>query len=179
MPLDFPPPRAKDCCSCTDPIALVQHVNPSDEKYQVLENRNDIICSKVCFHLFHEACIRQWIVQGRECPLCRNASFSRNIVHFDGFKAAYEAYLNGDINELRPPRNARAYHLSGARENPFKWIGVLVIACVAFYVIFKATTYVYRKLKKPEPTPQDIKTVEVSPSKGVNTRSLFLLKSSK
>jgi hypothetical protein len=33
-------------------------------KYKVIEDRRDIICSKLCFHLFHEKCIYAWIERG-------------------------------------------------------------------------------------------------------------------
>ena len=165
MSLTFPPPRAKDCSYCLDPIAVVAVEN---SKYKVIEDRHDIICSKICFHLFHEKCIYEWIEQGKSCPICRDEEFSRNIVHFDGFTATYETYLNAiEDTELKPPVNARLHRLSRTRGGVAKWMGLLVIVSAVFYVIFKVAAYIYGKLKKPEPPPKEGKVLDITPSKGL------------
>ena len=96
--------RIKTCSYCIEPIAQVE---PNGSKYTVVEDRADIICSKICFHLFHEQCIRAWVEAGRSCPDCRDPGFSGNVVRFTGFTAAYETYLNAEEDtELRPSEEA-------------------------------------------------------------------------
>ncbi len=96
--------RIKTCSYCIEPIAKVESDGP---RYTVVEDRADIICSKICFHLFHEQCIRAWVEAGRSCPDCRNPDFSGNVVRFTDFTAAYEAYLNAEEDtELRPSEEA-------------------------------------------------------------------------
>ena len=176
MDINFPTPRAKQCSYCTDPIAVIKVEN---SKYKVIEDRRDIICSKLCFHLFHEKCIYRWVEQGNSCPICRDEAFSRNIVHFDGFTAAYETYLNAtEDTGLKPAANARSHRLS-TRGGVGRWIGLLVVVSAVFYVIFKTTAFIYGKLKKPEPPPQDGKVLDVTPPKGANPPSPFLQKSPK
>lgn len=93
--------RIKTCSYCLEPIAKVE---PNGSRYTVVEDRADIICSKICFHLFHEQCIRAWVEAGRSCPDCRDPDFSGNVVRFTGFTAAYEAYLNAEEDiALSPP----------------------------------------------------------------------------
>jgi len=165
MSLTFPPPRAIDCSYCTDPIAVVA---VEDSKYKVIEDRRDIICSKLCFHLFHEKCIYKWIEQGGSCPICRDEEFSRNIVHFDNFTATYGTYLNAiEDTELKPAANARLHRLSRTGGGLMHRMGLLIIVSVALYVIFKVAAYIYRKLKKPEPPPKEGKVLDITPSKGL------------
>ena len=96
--------RIKTCSYCIDPIAKVESDGP---RYTVVEDRADIICSKICFHLFHEQCIRAWVEAGRSCPDCRNPDFPGNVVRFTDFTAAYETYINAEEDtELRPPEEA-------------------------------------------------------------------------
>jgi len=150
MSLTLPRPRAKNCPSCIEPIALV---GIEGSKYKVIEDRQDIICSKICSHLYHEGCIYAWIERGNSCPICRDENFSRNIVHFDGFTATYETYLNAiEDTELKPPVNARLHHLSETRIGVLKWMGLLVTVTAIFYVIFKTTAYIYLYLWKTEKT---------------------------
>ena len=165
MSIAFPPPRAIYCSYCTDPIAVVA---VQDSKYKVIEDRQDIICSRLCFHLFHEDCISQWIKQGKSCPICRDEEFSRNIVHFDDFTAKYETHLNAIENtELKPAANARLHRLSRTRGGLMRRIGLLIIVPVAFYVIFKVAAYIYGKLKKPKPPPKEGKVLDINPPKGL------------
>ncbi len=96
--------RIKTCSYCIEPIAQVRSDGP---RYTVIEDGSGIICSKICFHLFHEHCIRAWVEAGRSCPDCRNPDFSTNVVRFTDFTAAYEAYLNAEEDiELRPLEEA-------------------------------------------------------------------------
>jgi hypothetical protein len=96
--------RIKTCSYCLEPLAKVASNGP---KYTVIEGGDDIIGSKICFHLFHERCIRAWVEAGRDCPDCRDPGFSRNVVRFTGFTAAYETYLNAEEEtELRPSEEA-------------------------------------------------------------------------
>jgi hypothetical protein len=96
--------RIKTCSYCIEPLAQVRSDGP---RYTVTEGGDDIIGSKICFHLFHAECIRAWVEAGRSCPDCRNPDFSTNVVRFTDFTAAYEAYLNAEEDiELRPPEEA-------------------------------------------------------------------------
>jgi hypothetical protein len=96
--------RIKTCSYCLEPLAQVRSDGP---RYTVTEGGDDIVGSKMCFHLFHEGCIRAWVEAGRSCPDCRNPDFSTNVVRFTNFTAAYEAYLNAEEDmELRPPEEA-------------------------------------------------------------------------
>ena len=96
--------RIKTCSCCLESLARTEH---DGSRYQVVEGGADIVGSKICFHLFHEACIRPWIRAGNSCPECREESFSRNIVRFTGFTPSYEAYLNAkEDTELKPPEDA-------------------------------------------------------------------------
>ena len=165
MSLTFPPPRAVDCSFCLDPIALVA---VEYSRYKVIEHRDDIICSRICYHLFHEECISKWVELGESCPVCRNAGFSSNIVHFDDFTTNYETYLNakGDP-KLKPAANARLHRLSKTRGRSVNRMGLLIIVSVALYVIFKVAVYIYGKLKKPGPPPKEGKVLDITPSKGL------------
>ncbi len=165
MSLVFPPPRAKECSYCLDPIAVVAIEN---SKYKVIEDRRDVICSKICFHFFHEKCIYKWIEQGKSCPICRDENFSRNIVHFDGFTATYETYLNAvEDTELKPAANARLHRLSRMWGGLIHRMGLVIIVFVAFYVIFKTAAYIYGKLKNPEPPPIKNDVLDNIPPKGL------------
>ncbi|WP_316358702.1 RING finger domain-containing protein [Candidatus Neptunichlamydia sp. REUL1] len=145
--------RIKTCSYCIEPLAQVRSDGP---RYTVTEGGDDIIGSKICFHLFHEECIRAWVEAGRSCPNCRDEEFSRNIVHFDGFTAKYETYLNAiEGTEPKPAANARLHRFSRTRGGLMRRIGLLIIVSVAFYVIFKVAPYIYGKLKKPEPPPKE------------------------
>jgi hypothetical protein len=96
--------RIKTCSYCIEPLAKVAL---NGAKYTVIEGGDDIIGSKICFHLFHAECIRAWVEAGRDCPDCRDPGFSRNVVRFTGFTAAYETYLNAEEEtDLRPSEEA-------------------------------------------------------------------------
>jgi len=41
------------------------------------DNQKDVAISKRCFHVFHDACIRQWVDEHKgNCPICKLSNFS-------------------------------------------------------------------------------------------------------
>ena len=41
------------------------------------DNQRDVAISKRCFHVFHDACIRQWVDENKgNCPICKLSNFS-------------------------------------------------------------------------------------------------------
>ena len=61
-------------------ISRVQHIDwkcPICSDIMDGDNQRDVAISKRCFHVFHDACIRQWVDEHKgNCPICKLSNFS-------------------------------------------------------------------------------------------------------
>lgn len=74
------------------------------------DNQRDVAISKRCFHVFHDACIRQWVDEHKgNCPICKLPNFSNiEIISSPDFVKQYNLWkadpdnFSYDKDLLRP-----------------------------------------------------------------------------
>ena len=101
--------RKRLCSICLENICLVEPLLGG--KYRVTAEEHDIrniVCPKVCHHLFHKACIEDWVREGDICPTCLGGNLRNSLVYFDDFANKYTKYLNKEIDweNFSPSDNA-------------------------------------------------------------------------
>jgi len=92
--------RKITCSICYEDICLVEPPLLGG-KYRVTAeaiHMRNIVCPKVCHHLFHKACIEGWVREADTCPMCQGVNLRNSLVYFDGFANKYTKYLNEEIN---------------------------------------------------------------------------------
>lgn len=107
----LPESRKRLCSICLEDICLVEPLLGG--KYRVTAAEHDIrniVCPKVCHHLFHKACIEDWVREAEAdiCPNCHGGNLRNSLVYFDGFTDKYTKYLNKEIDwgDFSPSDNA-------------------------------------------------------------------------